>query len=347
MPHRSFAAAALVWGVASGSPVGAAHVDGEGTIDTNLPPPLESVITEYEDPQSLDVAKSVQLDGSPGGGSIPVGNKVLSYSGQAQFGRLAATSHIGGQVPSSPDLSTSVSVRMGFHDQIAPQNLNPLSGNYWRLDVELSGEMTGYGATDMGASVGKLTNSLFSIGLGDVAGTFTTGLAIIEFTWVGDDFVVTNTSTDSPPRFVPYPGEEPRFTPSGVPGPPRYLFGARGYVDVPLDEEFLDEEENPLIAFGDPFLFFVTTRATSSCGNEIPECLATTDFSNTARIDNARIVDQNGDPVAGASFTSTSGYDYITSPVPEPQPALLTLVAGAALAIRAARRSRWAARARP
>ena len=331
-------AVALLWAFASGSPAFAAHVEGEGTIDTNLAPPLQSVITPYDDSEFLDVAKTVEVSGAQACGASPLDNKLLTYSGQAQFGRLAVRSSIStnGAVP-CPDLSTAVNVHMSFHDQIAPQNLNPLSGNYWRLDVELSGEMVGHGATDNGASVGKFTSSGFSIGMGDVDGTFTAGLAEISFTWVGDDFSVTNTSTDSPPRFVPYPGEEPGFTPSGIPGPARYLFGARGYIDVPLDETFFDEKDNPLLLFGEPFLFFVRASADSSCGNETPQCLAITDFGNTARIENARIVDQNGDPVAGASFTSTSGYDYITAPVPEPQAWMLTLVAGAALGIRARR----------
>ena len=340
MSHRPSAprcVVALLWAFASGSPALAANVEGEGTLDTNLPPPLQSDVTSYDAPDFLDVAHSVQVSGEQACSSSPLQDKFLSYSGQAQFGRLAVRSHIGGQLP-CPDLSTSVSVYMSFNDQIEAQNLSPLPGNYWRLDVELSGEMMGYGATDNGAAVGKLTSAGLEVGMGDVDGTFTVGLAEISFAWFGEDFFVSNTSTDSAPRFVPYPGEEPRFI--------GHDFGARGYIDVPFDGDFEDEKGNPVLLPGDPFLFWVIARANSSCGNENPTCLATTDFGHTARIENARIVDQNGDPVAGASFTSTSGYDYITSPVPEPQTWVLTLVACAALGIRDASRRGWARRAR-
>ncbi len=102
------------------SPASAANVYGFGSIDTNLGPPLESVDTEYEDSDVLDVANTVQLNGSQAGGNIPVGNKDLSFFGDAQFGRLAAASRIGGQVPASPDLSTSVDLSMGFHGDPIP-----------------------------------------------------------------------------------------------------------------------------------------------------------------------------------------------------------------------------------
>jgi hypothetical protein len=115
------------------------------------------------------------------------------------------------------------------------------------------------------------------------------------------------------------------------PVPPGRDFGARGYIDIPLDEEFLNEEDEPIFLFGEPFGLGVVVLASSSCGNEIPQCLAITRFS-TIRIDNARLVDQNGDPIPGASFTSASGYDYVTAPVPEPQAFASMLAAVAALA---------------
>lgn len=308
----------------------AANVDGGGSIDTNLPPPLQSFFADYEDSASLGIVKIIQLNGSAAGGSIPVGNKSLSYSGFARFGRLDVRSHIGGQVPASPDLSTFVGVNLGFLDRIEVQNLNPLSGNNLRLDIDIDGEMIGYGATDGGASTGKLTTARFEIGIQNVASAGGASLAVIEFLWLGEDFFITNGSQLSPPRFMPYPGEEPRFTQNVTPGPPRHFFDAHGYIDIPLDEEFLDEEENPIIAFGDPFLLGVRINASSSCGNEIPECLATTRFSR-ATVDNARLVDQDGDLLAGATFSSESGYDYVTAPVPEPHAAALTLAAIAAL----------------
>jgi hypothetical protein len=319
---KSIALASALAFQSAWSPASAANVYGFGSIDTNLPVPLESFNAEYEDSDFLDVAKTVQLNGSQAGGNIPVGNKDLSYRGDAQFGRLAATSHIGGQVPSSPDLSTSVDVSMGFSDQIAPQNLNPLTGNNLRLDVALSGEMTGYGADD--AAMGKLTTAQLSIRITDLDSTVAVGLASVTFAWFGESFFVTNTSENTTPRFVPYPGEEPGFTPNPTPGPPRRFFGARGYIDIPLDAG------NPILSFGEPFVLEVDVSASSSCGNEVPQCLAITDFG-VARIDNARLVDQNGDPIPGATFTATSGYDYITAPVPEPEAWSLMLAAIATL----------------
>jgi hypothetical protein len=135
--------------------------------------------------------------------------------------------------------------------------------------------------------------------------------------WFGDNSFVTNSSDSFEPRFVSYPDEEPRFFDG-------HAFAARGYVDIPLDEAFLDEEEEPLFSFGEPFVLSVGAGAHSSCGNEKPECLAITTF-RTIRIENARLVDQNGDPVPGAPFDSTSGYDYDVAPVPEPEAGALML----------------------
>jgi hypothetical protein len=321
------------------SPASAANVYGIGSIDTNLGFPLESFDADYEAPDFLDVAKIIQLNGSEAGGNIPVGNKSLSYFGDARFGRLSARSHIGGQVPASPDLSTSVQVSMGFSDQIAVQNLNPLAGNNLRLDVALGGEMTGYGATDNGLSIGKLTSANFSIRIADLEYTFVVGMADIGFAWFGPNFLLTNTSQNTSPRFTPYPGEEPGFTQNPTAGPPSHFFGTRGYIDIPLFYP-------PFLALGESFVLEVDVTASSSCGNETPECLAITRFS-TARIDNARLVDQNGDAIPGAIFTSTSGYDYVTAPVPEPETWALMLAAVGALGSlgnRAGRRARSALR---
>jgi hypothetical protein len=93
----------------------------------------------------------------------------------------------------------------------------------------------------------------------------------------------------------------------------------------------VDEEEEPVLAFGEPFVLNATVSAASSCGNEIPSCLAISRFF-TVRIENARIVDQFGDPVPGATFDSASGYDYDVAPAPEPDAAALTLAAVATLA---------------
>jgi hypothetical protein len=184
--------------------------------------------------------------------------------------------------------------------------------------------MLGYGATDGGAAIGKLTNASFSLGIENLASTSGVALAVIEFTWFGENSFVTNTSDSFEPRFVPDPGEEPRFFDG-------HAFGARGYIDVPLDGVFLDDEEEPFLAFGDPFVLNATVGANSSCGNEIPSCLAISRFF-TVRIENARIVDQFGDPVPGASFDSASGYDYDVAPAPEPDAAALMLAAVATIA---------------
>ena len=128
--------------------------------------------------------------------------------------------------------------------------------------------------------------------------------------------------------------QSPRFTPGAL----GYLFDARGYVDIPLDD--------PL--FGPSFLLSVSAGASSSCGNEMPHCLAITDFGNTALIGNARIVDQNGVLIPDALFASASGYDYITPPgplnaIPEPESYAMLLVGLGLLGFAARRRQRNAA----
>ncbi len=106
------------------------------------------------------------------------------------------------------------------------------------------------------------------------------------------------------PSFVPDPGQEPRFELGPIAG---YLFATRGYLEIPTD----DFEGFEGLVLGAPFLLRVNARAESSCPSE--PCGAQSDFV-AAVIDNARFVDANGDPVAGASFTTESGYDYITAP---------------------------------
>lgn len=302
------------------SPVSlAAETWGYGAIYSNG---VASAI-DYQDPTYLNVAKEVQLN--PLG--IP-GSKVLAYYGEAQFGRIGVGSHIGGTAPANPDLDSSVSIAMAFQDLITPRNLSLVTPSYLRLDISLSGEMLGAGATNNGLTIGKLTAATFDIVLSDTDPATQYGfniLASIQFSWFGDNFFITNESGSfATPRFMPFAGEEPRFTQNLIPGLPAYSFATRGYLDIPLDGSLPGFDGKPVLASGAPFLLEFAAKADSSCGNEIPACTAITDFGHTALIGNARIVDAFGNLAAGG-FTSESGYDYITppggtlAPIPEPQ----------------------------
>lgn len=158
-------------------------------------------------------------------------------------------------------------------------------------------------------------------------------LSTVSFTW-SDVLQIGNEHGAGVGGFIASPGQEPRFTflPNGGPVPVTtavdYFFGARGYIDVPLDGHVQGFFDSPFLARGAPFLLEFVAGAQSSCADETPACGATTDFGSTALIGNARIVDQNGSVVANASFTSESGYDYIsppgslvvvTAPIPEPE----------------------------
>src|SRR6476469_5758669 len=95
--------AAFLTLVASTCWAGPAGVDGFGSISTNSGQSDRA----YESPDFLIVGRSVQSTGSPVG---ELGDKALAYHGEAQFGRLAATSHIGGNALGLDNLSTGVSL---------------------------------------------------------------------------------------------------------------------------------------------------------------------------------------------------------------------------------------------
>jgi len=308
-------------GCVAWAPAQGAKVAGYGQIETNLDDPeFESIYTQYEFPVFFDVRKIVRLTPSQVGGS---GYKYFDYIGQAQFGRLRARSFLDGPVPLMPELSSGVTINVEFQDLITPQNL-PITASYLRLDVELSGVMIKFNTPDSNGTVAHL--QIIMVDPNSASSKF---LSFVQFSRSGDNFSITNESNHGldTPRFVPYPGEEPHFTQAAD----GYSFATRGYLDVPLDED----EGFPGLLFGAPFRLRVIAAAISSCGTE--PCLASSDFHDVL-ISNARFVDSNGDPVAGASLTSESGYDYITTPVPEPELFAMQLVAVGLLGFAARRR---------
>lgn len=316
----------------SAAPVRAAHVEGYGTIETNLSnPAFVSIETAYEDPVFLDVRKIVQLSHVDLGSSS--GYKTFDYFGEARAGRLRARSRVAGPVVQNPELDSGVNIGMEFHDQITPQDL-VAAVRYLRVDVELSGRMT---RVDL--SPGNDANARLAINMEDVESSINKGLYYVEFDWSADNRSISDViplTGLGAPRFVSYPGEEPRFTQVPIGGAAYYAVDARGYLDVPLDG---DEEEGPVgLLFGEPFRLRVSITSDADCGTE-PGCLADTNF--IARIDNARFVDASGDPVAGPSLMSESGYDYITAP--EPEGVAMGLIAIGVLGGAARRRQRSAA----
>jgi hypothetical protein len=330
MKRALFAILLLLAGAVLGSPARAASVWGFGSITTNHPDPaLVQIDTEYEHPDLLDARKIVQLSPAQVGGA---GSKTFDHIAQAQFGRLRARSFVAGQVPLMPELSSGVDLSVEFLDQIDPQNLPaPPATVYLRLDIELRGEMTRRDDT-----FGNSANARFGVTLLDLESETFRNLSFVEFAWFGDVFSTTNESNGGldTPRFVPYPGEEPRFEllPIVVEGDANYSFATRGHLDVPLDEDEGFED----MVLGEPFLLSVTASAGSGCGTE--PCLSITDFAE-ATVGNARFVDENGDVVAGASLTSASGHDYDAVPVPEAVSSALGATALGTLGL-GARRSR-------
>ena len=306
-----------------GSDAMAAGVEGFGSIRTNLSDPsLVQIDTAYQHSTSLAAFKKlelrpVELDAA--------GQKLLQYSGEAQFGRLGVATVIAGATAAST-LSTGVDAFMGFSDLISPSHLNPAGASFLRLDVGLSGTMR---RSDN--DFGNNTAAHFTVNLIDpLDPSFFSQLSVISFLW-SDVLHITNKHGGGVNGFVPLAGEEPRFTlltPGGpLPNSPGfdYFFGARGFIDVPLDGNVPSYYGSPFLTRGAPFLLDFSAAASSSCADEVPACFASTDFGSTALIGNARIVDQNGNLVAGAGFTSQSGYDYLTppgsllAPVPEPE----------------------------
>lgn len=320
---------ATLVGCVAGAPVRASEVSGYGTIDTNLSDPeFVSIETAYEDADLLDVRKIVQLSAEQIG--APSETKLLDYLGQAQFGRLRARSLAGRLVFAVPELSTGVDILMEFADGFSPIGVDLLPAGSLRLDVELDGVMERQDTTS-----GNATNARFGITLFDEAFSQFACLAFVEFTWSGDARTTANeggcAGSPEASRFVPLPGEEPRFTQEPGGG---WRFRARGYVDVPLDEAGFEGTQ-----VGDPFHLIAGARATSGCATE--PCRTYTDFHEVT-VGNARIVDANGDPVIGASFDTESGWGYGAPPDPLPAPEAGGAAAGtAALALLG-----WLARSR-
>ena len=313
---KAFTLAALLVACIPPSKSVAAHVEGFGSISSNVAP--LQVDQAYQHPQFLDVARTRQFTPSDLGNN---GHETMAYTGQAQFGRLGATAFVGGAHANTPNLSVASDISMSFHDRITANTLSPLIPTYLRLDVDLSGTMS-RGDQIFGNSSGAF------FGIQQISATdpeHFSNLANVQFTWFGANFLINNTTDpgSATQGFVPYPGEEPAF--EEAPGPAHHSFGARGYVDVPLNA-----------SFGPSFLLIVSMKASVSTNTD--NTFADSNFGNTVLIGNARIVDQNGIPIPTASFTSESGYDYITPPPPIPEPATFAIVSLAATCVLSRRR---------
>src|SRR5688572_29156235 len=92
----------------------AAKVDGYGSVG-NLGGHADIA---YEHPTFLHFARLAQLTSAQLGGG---GTAVMSYIGHAQFGRLGASSRVGGNHPTVPTLPMSSDLNTGFQDLITAQ----------------------------------------------------------------------------------------------------------------------------------------------------------------------------------------------------------------------------------
>ena len=318
------ASVVFAFAAASGLPALASQVEGFGSIQTNLSDPaLVQIDKAYQDPLSLVVRDTLQLTPVELGAT---GSKVLQYSGEAQFGRLGVATHIGG-VSGALTLSSSVNAFVSSKDLISPTNLNPVGASFLRLDVGLSGNMQ---RSD--SDFGNSTFAHFALHLIDPLNPDNFNqVSTLSFSW--SDTGRSRTNTGRSRRFHRLRGSGTSL---------HVLAQRRPGADAGL-RLFLRRQRSHrrsarwqrarILRLAIPDAGgTVPARVRRRCFVDLrrrdPCMQAHTDFSSTALIGNARIVDQNGNIVPGASFTSESGYDYITppgslvvsTPIPEPEP---------------------------
>ena len=205
---------------------------------------------------------------------------------------------------------------LGSEDEITIANAGP--SDFLQLEVSLSGYLR---RRDF--NIGNHAVAGFSVRTWDPENTEESLINVFEvhFNWFGlleTEPHVATTSDYGDSNFIAFPGKELVFSPTIGPSD-EHGFGGRGYVRIPL----FDLDTNPV----DTFTLELTALSSTTCaGNNTTTCAAESNFGNTVLIRNAQIVDAFGDVVPAASFTSVSGYDYITPPSAVPLPGALGLM---------------------
>ncbi|MEP7365921.1 MAG: PEP-CTERM sorting domain-containing protein [Acidobacteriota bacterium] len=253
------------------------------------------------------------------------------YNGYATFGRIQTRAYASADLTEShPAPGVYSGLFMGSVDELTVSGAG--AGSYLLLDISLSGYMVRQDDT-----FGNYARALFeatALSLSELEEDEPFILRYdAQFWWTDTAFIENNPAGIT---FTAYAGQDPAF--SALQPIATRQFGGKGFVSIPLD--LLDSTFQ--LSFG--------ARSDASCSEtSTAGCLSHSNFGSTALIGNARIVDALGNLVPGASFTSASGYDYITPPgaqgggsaVPEPASSGLS-AAGLvmiALAVRARRRS--------
>ncbi len=291
-------------------PAYGATVRGVGLFSSSLGPDFEEDIS---DPDHVVLGRTVV---TPLPGSLEA---LQSYGGSATHGRLATRTHVSAEVSASNPVPPAVTARLAVSTRDEITITNPGLDTYLRLDVSLSGFMQRQDLT-----FGNSTSLLFSVYVSDEFNTLASAMKVLEANFrygsgPGAQPAVTITSDFGDPAdvFKPHPNGALGF--GAINAKDEHSFEGSGYLDIPLWD--LDAT----------FTLRISADAHSSCSeNSTVGCLADTNFGHTALIGGARLIDSTGAVVAGAAFSSASGYDYITPPVAAvPVPgALMLLLSG-------------------
>jgi hypothetical protein len=314
----SLAASVALQCLAGPLPAHAASVRAIGSLSSTLAADIDEDVSDFD---LVVISKEVQ---TPLPGSL---HAVQSYYGVATHGRLSARTHASAQVSGSYPIPPGVSatVQALTRDEIIINNAG--LNDYLRLEISLSGFMK---RQDLNAGNG--TTAAFFIGVSNLENDEESTLTLLDvsFQWlwglVADPTTTVTSDFGFPGFFTAYPDEDIGFRSVNAVG--EHPFGGSGYLLIPLAE------------LGATFTLNISVLAHSNCSEtSTSNCLARTNFGNTALIGGAQIVDGSGNVVAGASLLSASGYDYITPPpAPVPLPGALVLLLSCLPACAALRR---------
>ena len=296
-----------------------AVIEGSGQMDSAVHPDPPNFSEDFSDPIQVLASRSVQTllpTPFPGAPSL-----LQQYSGYATYGRISTRSLVVSELANAdPSMLMPVEANavlgLGSEDEITIANAGP--SDFLQLDVSLSGYLR---RRDF--NIGNHAVAGFSVRTWDPENTEVDPINVFEvrFNWVGLLEMEPHVATSSDygdSNFIAFPGEELAFSPTIGPNE-EHGFGGRGYVRIPL----FDLDANPV----DTFKLELTAFSSTTCAsNSTSTCRAESNFGNTALIGNAQIVDAAGDVVPAASFTSVSGYDYITPPSAVPLPGALGLM---------------------